>query len=548
MTSRRSRLRAVPGILFALLLAGCVAIPTGGNVNTVTIDTDVDDVAQISLPEGPEPGQDMAQILQGFLRAGRGPQDDYRVAKEFLAPGTEWAGTDQVLISSSSISPVEVDGDTLAVTLTVAAEVDATGRYISGASQQTLTYDFTEVDGEMRISGAAPGTVLSPNGFAVVFEEYPLYFFDPSFSYLVPDLRWFPEDRGPARRIVTELLAGPAPWLGSGVLISAFPAASTGVATFDAPDVTVDLSADVRAESGRTQRRMLEQLYASLRALPNVSEQTIQVTAEGLALDPAADTVALESRYVVSDAIGGYEGVFGTLTADGVVSLTAIGDRADALNPRAAALSRDRESLAVLGDGGVSLLRATGDPVLIDDRARLIAPTLDPYGFVWTVPANDPRGLRATDADGVSHTVSLGAGGRVKAIELSRDGARLLVALETSDGPRLFVAGVLRDADLAPVALGAPYELRAPEPIADIAWVDGMRIAVLADGDAGTTVQVLPLGGPLESLGPVDGKSIVGGNLTSGIRVLSPEGTVMRPGVGNWVNTNLVASFLGTQQ
>jgi hypothetical protein len=59
---------------------------------------------------------------------------------------------------------------------------------------------------------------------------------------------------------------------------------------------------------------------------------------------------------------------------------------------------------------------------------------------------------------------------------------------------------------------------------------------------------VLPLGGPLESLGAVDGKSIVGGNLTSGIRVLSPEGTVMRPGVGNWVNTNLVASFLGTQQ
>jgi hypothetical protein len=390
--------------------------------------------------------------------------------------------------------------------------------------------------------------VLTPNWFAVAFEEYPVYFFDPSFSYLVPDLRWFPETRLAARRIVTELLAGPAPWLGSGVLISAFPAATTARTEYDAPDVAVDLSSDVRAESPRTQRRMLLQLHASLRALPNVSEQTVQVTAEGLALDPAPDSVPVDSRYLVSDAIGGLDGAVGTLTADGVVPLVGIEARANALEPRAAVLSRDRTSLAVLGAAGVSLIGPGAEPSPIDDRAGLVAPTIDPYGYVWTVPANNPGGLRATDVAGATHPVALGANGRVVAVELSRDGARLLVALETSEGPRLFVAGVLRDADLAPVALGATYELRAAGSILDVAWVDGERVAVLTASDGGATVQVLALGGPAENLGQVDGVAIVGGNLQPGIRVLTSDGAVMRPGTGNWVDTNLVASFLGTQQ
>ena len=38
---------------------------------------------------------------------------------------------------------------------------------------------------------APDGTVLSPNRFASIFDPYELYFFDPSFEFLVPDLRWF---------------------------------------------------------------------------------------------------------------------------------------------------------------------------------------------------------------------------------------------------------------------------------------------------------------------------------------------------------------------
>ena len=154
-----------------------------------------------------------------------------------------------MLISSSPIVPVRVDDDTLSITLNVSAEVDGHGSYLSSASTQTLLYDFVVVDGEFRISSAAPGTVLTANGFAAAFDEYPLYFFDLSFGYLVPDLRWFPTTKAVANRIVGELLAGPAVWLQANVLVSAFPAGIEGSGVLNAPRVDVTLGAEVRTES-----------------------------------------------------------------------------------------------------------------------------------------------------------------------------------------------------------------------------------------------------------------------------------------------------------
>lgn len=548
----RSQRLPLGGAALAVLmvLAGCVAIPTSGAVQMAPIDADLDDVPQIALPERPQAGQSMAEILQGFIRAGRGPQNDYEVAKDFLAPDADgWSGTARVLISTSAIAPVQVDEDTMSLTLVVTAEVDATGRYLTSASTQTLSYDFTTVDGEFRIAAAAPGTVLSPNGFSVAFDEYPLYFFDPSFDYLVPDLRWFPSTRRAAERIVTELLAGPAPWLGPGVLFSAFPEGTTGTADYVAPEVGVDLSAAVRAESAQTQRRMLQQLERSLSTLPNVT--AVEVTAGDLSLAPAPEGTGPEFRYSVSDLIGGVEGRFGELAPEGsLIPIASIGTRADSLQPQQATLARDRQSVAVLGPGGVSVVGVSGSPVLIDARPGLVAPTIDPHGYVWSVPAGNPRGLQAVGADGLARQIPLDVGGQVVAIELARDGARLMVALSTPSGPRLLVAGVLRGADLAPVAVGASFALPVDGPIIDVAWVDEVRVAVLHATEGGATVDVLALGGPAERLGPADrGQAIVGGNLTEGLRVLTASGEVLRPGgAGGWVDTGYLASFLGTQQ
>lgn len=541
------RLRSIAvAVAVVTVLGGCVAIPTSGAVQTSQIQADTDEQT-LALPPGPVEGQSASEIVQGFIRAGQGPQGEFQVAQEYLAPGADWRGTAQVLVTSSPIQPVQVDDDTFTVTVLVTAEVDQNGRYVGleVPSLQTLSYDVTQVGGQSRISNAAPGVVLSPSNFTSAFAAYPLYYFDASFAYLVPDLRWFPTNNQLAERIVTELLATPS----SGVVISAFPAGTTGHAELAPPRVSVDLAASVGSESPLSQRRILQELTASLLTLPNIGE--VVVTADGLSLAPAPENSVPDSQLQVRDAIGGSGGKFGTLVVDGVAPLTGIADAADVFQPTSASLARDRRSVAVLGPKGVTLVPASGAPVAIDQRPALVAPTVDPEGFVWSVPRDDPGGLIAVDRDLTVHQIPLDADGAVTAIELSRDGTRLLVALSTADGPRLFVAGVQRDADLAPVALSTPVELPQADPVVDIAWVDGSTVAVLALNAGGVThVTLVPLGGPVVDLGTVDGGAqIVGGNLQAGLRVLAGDGTVLRPSsAGGWVDTGLVASFLGTQQ
>lgn len=546
---RRRWMLVIPAFATALLLAGCVSIPTSGDVQTEEIDSGSGEQQNVTLPDGPAAGQSMADLLLGFIRAGRGPQDNYAIAKEFLAPNTEWNGTDRVLVTSSQGAPVQVDPDTVGISVTVVGEVDAAGHYSEIPPQsQTLTYDFVEVDGEFRISRADPGTVLSVNGFANAFRSYSLYFFDQSFDYLVPDLRWFPSTPSVANRIVRELVAGPTAWLQGGVLFSAFPEGTIGRADYDAPEVVVKLSPEVRSESALAQRRMLMQLEASLDALGNISSFT--VTAGELDLDPAPE-VDFDFTYQVRDGvIGGLDGRFGTLTADGVAQLSTIQTAADDLQPTGASLGRDRAQVAILGPAGVTLVGESGTPTPIDSRAGLLPPSLDPHGVVWTIPRGPAAGLLVTGADGETAAPDLALDGEVLALEVSRDGARVLVALATANGPRVTVLGVQRDSEGMPVAFGAPYDLGVTGALVDVAWVDGTHVAVLAaDGD-GTQVEVLALGGPSQSLGEVVGAvQIVGGNLVAGIRVLLADGTVRRPSdAGGWRDTGLTASFLGTQQ
>lgn len=548
----RRRLRGAAIVAgLAIVLSGCVSIPTSGPVQSELIDVEIGDPDAIFLPERPQPGQSAAQIVQGFLRAGRGPQNNYSIAQEYLAPGVVWSGTERVLVASSIGTPVEIDTDTYAVSVNVVAEVDQRGRYLAlpRPTTQLLTFDLTAVDGEQRILTPPPGTVLTASGFTAAFRSYSLYFFDPSFRYLVPEVHWFPTYRV-ANRIASELVLGQADWLGAGVLQSAFPEGTTAQAVPDASGVEVTLNAEVRAESPLIQLRMIQQLRASLTSIGNVNAADVLVTADGLALAPAPEETVPERSLSVREAFGGLNGAIGSLTADGVTPITAIGSRANELGAVAASLSRDRSTLAVLGTGGVSVVRATGQPVVVDTRPGVIAPTVDPFGFVWTVPADDPGGLVATGEDGAPRSVPIAADGRVTAIELSRDGARLLVALETADGSRLFVVGVQRDADLAPVALHTPYDLRPSGAVRDVAWVDGRSVAALVTVAGETVVEVLPLGGPVADLGVADdGVAIVGGTGEGGLRVLTADGVVLRPTtVGGWTSTGFEASFLGTQQ
>lgn len=544
-------------LVLAALLAGCVSIPTGGGVTTEQIDIGGQDDELLTLPPGPSQDATPTEIIAGFIAAGRGPQKNYEVAREYLTDDfrLDWIPGARTLISATPISPVALAENTWTVSVTTSAGVDADGHYTVATDSVELPFGLVQdVDGQWRISSAPDGTLLPPTRFSSIFKSYDLYFFDPTFRFLVPDRRWLPSGSNIPRRLVSQLLLGPSEWQGAGVLFSAFPAGTEqgDPPTINAGVATVELSAEVQATDATTKRRMLQQLTASLATIGSVREVTIISGGFTVAIPDGGTTP--DSQYLVgSEPVGGLDGRVGIITDGGVTTLDAIGRAADSLGAVAGSLSRDRTAMALLGAGGVSLVTDGAQPVLLDGRSGLLAPSIDPSGFTWTVQGGAPGGLLATGADGVQHSVpGLPADGRVVSLEVSRDGARVLAALATASGPRLIVAGVTRGADDVPLSLSATV-VDLPvggAPLIDAAWVDGITVVVLSSDGGETTVDAYAIGGQSSSLGALaGGVTIVGGNGVEGTRVLDAAGGVLRPGGGSsWQETGLTASFLATQQ
>ena len=558
------RIGAVALLLLAAAvgLAGCVTIPTGGGVGSERILADQGaDNTTIRAANPPRKGASAGEIVAGFVRAGGSPQGSYYVAKQYLttAFGTKWKPSASTVVSDSTVAPFAEGGGAgsaadYTVALSVTGQIDATGVLTTQSpTPRPLHFHLVKKGGEWRIDRAPDVTVLRTRDLGIVARDYELYFFDPSYAYLVPDRRWFVDQGGSyvQGRIVGALLAGPSPYLASPVTVSAFP---TGTQPGDTPSleggtVTVDLSSNVLEAGGMQQARMLAQLTASLRS-PTVT--AVNMTANGVEVpttEPAAAEIDPAAYY---EAVGSDGKLFGAVTG-GTLAPLAIGNAVQALAPTAVSFGGDRTSAAVLGTGGVSLVTAGAHPV-VDPRPGLLAPTLDRGGWVWSTTA-DPGSLVAVRADGRPRSIPIPTSGRIVSIAVSRDGTRLLVALAADAGARLLVFGVQRDKDGAPVALGTPLELPvdAGRPIIDAAWVDNDSVATLA-GSAGAidAAREYPLGGQQVDHGGVrDGTRLAAGT-GSGfavMRVLLGSGELDQPSsIGDWESTGVKLSLLAVQQ
>jgi spore germination protein GerM len=536
-------------VVAALALSGCGGIPTTGSVVPGSLFDEESGFDVAFDPNGPQPGATPQQILDGFILAATNPADGYQVARSFLDESIQstW-DPDYIMQIRSGIGVSRMESDTEgSYSLTSSAYVNARGQYVAESATQTLPFTFAQnADGEWRISSAPPGIVLSQATFNTIFEAHPLYFFDPSNKFLVPDLRWFPRTSKLATRIVTELLKGPlALWVAGGVTSTYFPSgtelASSVITTADA--ATVDLDATLLDAPAEQLPLMEQQLRATL---GSVSEISLRVNGIPATIHPQ----------VASQLLVRQDDSFGFLSGSGSVSALA-GQSTEILQLGAtdAALASDQKSTAVLAPDGVHLVvEGDGDALLLDSRPGLIAPAIDNAGFVWTVPASDATAIQVYDPQG-NLTVIDGAqfAGQAISLTVSRDGARVLMLFATDLGPRLSVAGIVRR-DGVPTQLGAaeslPVESRSLG--LDAAWVDENIVALLADteGDGSAEVTLYTLGGPSVSAGRVtSGVAIVGGNGgPNGLRVLTANGDVYLPRGNGWADMNTSVTFIGTQQ
>ncbi|WP_169054014.1 GerMN domain-containing protein [Agromyces sp. H66] len=554
----RRRGLAASVALACLALTGCVSIPDSGGVQRGEAAA-ADPVEFDILVQPPADGATQEDILDGFIAAAQSPQKNYAIAREFLteAFADEWDPRAGATIDVLAEREIEVvDETTLRLDATPAASLRENGQYEEPESRAPIPFEyrFEQVDGEWRISGAPDGIVVDQLSFTGVFRPYTLYFFDPTYRYLVPDVRWYAGRETAQTSVVRSLIAGPADWLEPGV-VSAFP---EGVQLSPAAvTVSGDVASVSLAGAGLgdllTAQRIKEQLDASLigtRGIEDVALALNGATSDVPALsDPTpVRNPRVDPRSVVFDGE-----TFGHLatSGEGIEPIEGISELVVASAPSGAALGPAEESAAVRSEAGVSLLRAGEDPVLLDPRANLVTPAIDGAGVVWSVPADAPDELTWYAPDGASGPVDVPwTGTTIAAIEVSRDSTRIVALLGDGVRTHFVVASIERDADGKPLAL-SPVALRLDDadgtPL-DVAWLDESTVASLTQLPDGTArIVVQELGGFARRIeGPAGAVAIDGGN--DDLRVLTANGELdVRSGVG-WQMRASGIRFIAAQQ
>lgn len=551
-------------LLLSTVLAGCAGIPVSGPVNQGSAVIDGDNADIQFLPSGPSQDATQEQILRGFIEAASSPASDFAIARQFLTPdfAPQWDATAVVQVDSGLRTIQEVDAGLSSLSFTLSATVDALGRYSDVTPERTVNYiySFTQIDGQWRISAAPNGVILDRFTFDLVYAQYPLYFFDSSYTVLVPDVRFFPTGSLASTRIMKALLAGPSEWLAAnGAVQTAYPPGTALVA--DSVPVTrgvasVDLNENALAADTTGIRRMKLQATASLQTVENITSVQLLIQGAEQEVGTADSVESLMPFPVDGRALVLTPDTFGYLTGAVIEPVTYLSSFIVSTQPSAVTVGPSARIAAMQTPEGVYLVRAPGGSSLIDSRANLIAPAIDNFGFIWSVPSNAPDQLLAIATDG-SQTPIAGSWSGIEQIisfEISHDGARLVALVETAEGNQLIARSIARDARNIPSVVGPSTVLGNIQGEAiDVAWVDSSQVATLEVASTGVAhVTVYTLGGPsvkLADLSGVDVISLSGANTVSQIRVLSTSGQIYTlRGGSQWQASGTSISALAVQQ
>lgn len=558
--------RILRGAVIALALLGltaCASLPVTGDVRPGLAAGQSGGGSDLAfVPQGPSNGMDPKDIVRGFIDAASSPKESWSIARQFLTAdeAQKWKPDAGVTIDTGSAErrfdvpdvAKEAVSTSVHLSLQQTGAVDETGAYSGAPVNRAAELMFTlakNKDGQWRISAAPDGIVLDADSFAAadVFAPYVLQYFDPTWTYLVPDVRWFPKRENTASRIVQSLVSGkPSPWL-TGAVRTAFTgdvALGRNAVTLDSQVAEVALN-DVGGNSDPvTLERMRTQLE---RSLSGVGVLQVRLTSSGRDLNagsfPVAPTTVDPRPLVLTDKGFGYLAGGELAPIAGVsVPLATFPEPIAAIRAASGA-----QRVAVQGASGVVYAVSDGRIDEIDGRPGLIPPALDPFGYIWTVPRTSPSSILAwsnSSSGSASASRSIPGpsdAGQITAMAVSRDGARLAMAVSANGQVRIEVVSITRDDRGAPTAIGSadPNVIAWPAAALDLAWLDDTTVGVLATDGSSPLLRQQQVGGP--------GKSVDVPEATQAIAPASPTTAVQLFGNGVlWVRSGPAPTQVST--
>ncbi|MBL3698906.1 LpqB family beta-propeller domain-containing protein [Leucobacter luti] len=543
-TRARRRIAGTVALITSALVAltGCTAIAVSGPVEVGLKDLkQVDQIYQYK-PPGPIPGASQEDLVRGFVLAATSSVDDYATAREFLTSDytEQWDPYYGVLIDEGT-RPYRKDGDTSGVlSLAATAKVDAEGDMlpVGPGPSIDMRFEFERIGGEWRISSAPSGIILDSNMFGTIWSSHQLYYVGAG-NLLVPETRWFLTRTALVTEIVGALIEGPSDRMRE-VVRSGFPS-GTALATNSVPVVDgkamIDLTGNVLEAGPKAMAEIRQQLKSSLQSVSGVSGFELLVDGTPLRETSGDESNAPRVVSLTNNPAVMIGAEFGTIVAGEFTEMQGFEESLPALDPQAITLSSDEQTAAVLNAGGLTRVDGSGT-LALDSRPGLLAPSIDPLGYVWTVSTRAPEVLLAYAADGSLTEVPAPwlTGRTLQALRLSPDGSRVAALVADGEESQVMVSGVIRDELDAPVRTvdEADVKLWASGTPIDLDWVGQLRFAALTRVGTAGKVTNGGIGLPAQEQTSVPGGAhLSGGGGRLYVRVLGADGDLFSPqGIG----------------
>ncbi len=485
-----SRRRAsVLGLLAVLLvLAGCTGVPEGSVPQVVrSVHPSPTDSPQVHIT--PRPDEGPSDVVRDFVETGVDADAGHSSSRQFLTTGAarRWQDNPTVILDEAIVRDVSVSNSSATVVVTGrrVGSLDASGAFspilkgMGTGEEEKFTFRLVRQGSQWQIDVLQPGVLINFSDFTADYNQYALYFLDPSGT-LVPDLRYSPlQGQALASWLLTELLAGPGQQLAQAVVNEVPDQVGKPTVQIGDPIVveipgSAQLKGDDRDGLAKQLAFTLEQARFGRLELTDGGKPVHVPNASGLQFgssDFAADNPDNNSTggalyFVRSGALVDGKGV-------------PLADLTNRNFSSVALLRASGESLAVAG------LTTTGQLLLGDDRG--LAPVSVPQAVTsrpeWRPNTEDVwfgaglRGgiYRATTGGPVqSVTVSSQVGplptGPVTALRFSSDGDRVAMVIRGVNGTGVTWVGSV-------VTSGSDVRIDSLEPITppslavtDLAW------------------------------------------------------------------------------
>ncbi len=540
-------------LLTALVLGACTSMPVRSGVENVEEAEDLSGSTARYAPAPPSPGSSPQQVVRGYLDAMLAYPVSRGVAAQFLTPRAEqsWRPSDRTEIYTEPHAGTPREGEDHGVEVTLTRQVDAVldpqGRRTPKDARESTTLELERVAGEWRISNPPSGLMVNEKFAADYIRPFSIYFFDASGANLVPDLVHLVVGDTLPTSLVLSLARGPAEESGS-VRTHLPPAADLRPSVPVSPDgvADVELSEETESLDGPAAQRMSAQLVWTLRQLDDITGvRVLGTTALRLPGGDSVQSVDAWSRYEPRASDGGP-----WVVRDGALAELRDGS----VRPVDGPWAEDAQGVSRVSvwDGRVAVLLPDDNTVRVADRQgeeRLDVAGASVSDLSWSHdgtllvldrPGGAPR-VRIVDEGDVDVVQTQGLGDAL-AVRLSPEGGRY-VALS---GDRLLVGAVVRDDNGDVVRLDRPREVPiSQESLRSPVWIDGTRLAFLAETDIGQQVHSVNIDGSDLQGGRAGGVAlpqgaqarelVVDGGSRPGHWVLDADGSVwFLPRGGGW--------------